>query len=235
MKLYDGVDNNNNNKLIHEMIVLEKQCYDECRRLNRLVCIPFETVTEYLSLLEFISMSLHDNNNNNDNNNSNSNEKTHCDTTQQLYGCMKLIYCAAAVSDFYLPKHEMSVHKIQSTTKTTVTDNSNNATDATTTTAATDVNNKRKRDSDNSTSSVTPVGALVPIKFTLSLAPVPKLLGKLTSQYCPHSFIVSFKLETDENILIHKAESAINSYNMNIVVANLLQVHIYGIVIVVLL
>lgn len=59
--------------------------------------------------------------------------------------------------------------------------------------------------------------------LTLQLDQVPKMLGKLTSEWSPHAFVVSFKLETDESILQRKAEGAIKKYHVNLVVANILQ------------
>lgn len=58
----------------------------------------------------------------------------------------------------------------------------------------------------------------------LYLEPVPKLLKLLTSIWCPHSFVVSFKLETDPELVIPKATGAISKYGVHLVVANQLQV-----------
>lgn len=52
--------------------------------------VPFFSVDEYLTLLEFMCRSL------------------------SLFGARALVYLAAAVSDFYLPFDEISEHKIQS-------------------------------------------------------------------------------------------------------------------------
>lgn len=41
---------------------------------------------------------------------------------------------------------------------------------------------------------------------------VPKLLAPLVSLWVPHAFVVSFKLETDESILITKARDSLNKY-----------------------
>jgi hypothetical protein len=59
--------------------------------------------------------------------------------------------------------------------------------------------------------------------LTLELRQVPKLLGKITSQWAPHAFVVSFKLETDTDLLRSKAEMALNKYKVHLVIANLLQ------------
>lgn len=56
--------------------------------------------------------------------------------------------------------------------------------------------------------------------LNLSLRPVPKLLGDLKWIWSPDALCVSFKLETDMQILIQKAAGAIEKYSMDAVVAN---------------
>jgi len=56
----------------------------------------------------------------------------------------------------------------------------------------------------------------------LELQKVPKLLGQLRHVWAPGSFVVSFKLETDESILVKKAAKALRDYRVHAVVANLL-------------
>ena len=51
---------------------------------------------------------------------------------------------------------------------------------------------------------------------------VPKMLGALRRDWAPDMFAVSFKLETDEAILLKKARGAIEKYRMDCVVANIL-------------
>lgn len=46
----------------------------------------------------------------------------------------------------------------------------------------------------------------------IQLQLVPKLLAPLVSMWIPHAYVVSFKLETDENILISKARAALKKY-----------------------
>ena len=53
--------------------------------------------------------------------------------------------------------------------------------------------------------------------------PVPKKLGHVKSQWNPDTVLVSFKLETDLQILEQKALGAIQSYGVDMVVANELQ------------
>jgi phosphopantothenate-cysteine ligase len=54
----------------------------------------------------------------------------------------------------------------------------------------------------------------------LTLQQVPKMLGVLRRNWAPQSFVVSFKLETDWDILRKKAKQAINKYAMHLVIAN---------------
>lgn len=51
---------------------------------------------------------------------------------------------------------------------------------------------------------------------------VPKVLKPLVSSWVPQAFIVSFKLETDEKVLIKKAREALKKYNHHLVIANIL-------------
>ena len=59
--------------------------------------------------------------------------------------------------------------------------------------------------------------------LVLSLDPVPKLLPLLTSTWASCSYVVSFKLETDRDLVIEKATRAIQNYGVHSVVANQLQ------------
>lgn len=47
---------------------------------------------------------------------------------------------------------------------------------------------------------------------TISLQLVPKMLAPLVSLWVPEAFVVSFKLETDENLLITKSRDSLNKY-----------------------
>lgn len=49
---------------------------------------------------------------------------------------------------------------------------------------------------------------------------VPKVLRPMVQSWAPAAFIVSFKLETDADILIPKAEGALERYGHQVVVAN---------------
>lgn len=56
--------------------------------------------------------------------------------------------------------------------------------------------------------------------LTVRLRQTPKMLGLVRKSWCPASFIVSFKLETDPNILHRKASASLRTYGANAVVAN---------------
>uniref|UniRef100_A0A915PW98 DNA/pantothenate metabolism flavoprotein C-terminal domain-containing protein n=1 Tax=Setaria digitata TaxID=48799 RepID=A0A915PW98_9BILA len=56
----------------------------------------------------------------------------------------------------------------------------------------------------------------------LSLNIVPKILQKLVRDIVPRAFVVSFKLETDETILISKARQALENYGHQLVIGNIL-------------
>lgn len=58
---------------------------------------------------------------------------------------------------------------------------------------------------------------------TISLQIVPKLLAPLVNSWVPNAFVVSFKLETDEKMLMEKARGALQKYKHNLVIGNILQ------------
>ncbi|XP_018334671.1 phosphopantothenate--cysteine ligase [Agrilus planipennis] len=58
---------------------------------------------------------------------------------------------------------------------------------------------------------------------TISLKLVPKLLAPLVNLWIPQAFVVSFKLETDENLLITKCRDALKKYKHKLVIGNILQ------------
>ncbi|XP_028803918.1 phosphopantothenate--cysteine ligase 2-like isoform X2 [Neltuma alba] len=54
----------------------------------------------------------------------------------------------------------------------------------------------------------------------VKLVQVPKMLSVLREDWAPSAFCISFKLETDTNILLKKADKALEKYKMHAVVAN---------------
>eukprot|EP00301_Raphidiophrys_heterophryoidea_P003832 c11714_g1_i2.p3 GENE.c11714_g1_i2~~c11714_g1_i2.p3 ORF type:complete len:139 (+),score=42.55 c11714_g1_i2:849-1265(+) len=59
----------------------------------------------------------------------------------------------------------------------------------------------------------------------LNLHNVPKVLSLLTKTWAPNALVISFKLETNQNILIAKAAQALIKYGVDCVVANVLGQH----------
>lgn len=57
---------------------------------------------------------------------------------------------------------------------------------------------------------------------TITLVDSPKMLRPLRDSWASQSFVVTFKLETDDTILEKKAIGSIEKYGMNVVIANLL-------------
>lgn len=105
-----------------------------------------------------------------------------------------LFYLAAAVSDFFVPADRMVEHKIQSGAEF----HGHNA--------------SRK-----------PAAAHMEGKsLIIDLDPVPKFLKRLVDIWAPEGMIVSFKLETDPNILTEKARHALRKYAHHLVIGNLL-------------
>lgn len=54
----------------------------------------------------------------------------------------------------------------------------------------------------------------------ISLQLVPKMLEPLVSLWVPRAFVISFKLETKEDILISKARGALIKYKHRVSVDN---------------
>ncbi|KAK6016971.1 DNA / pantothenate metabolism flavoprotein, partial [Ostertagia ostertagi] len=59
------------------------------------------------------------------------------------------------------------------------------------------------------------------LNLRLSLA--PKAIDKIVNKLVPKAFIISFKLETDDSILISKARGALEKYKHQLVIGNILQ------------
>ncbi|XP_065345217.1 phosphopantothenate--cysteine ligase [Cloeon dipterum] len=54
----------------------------------------------------------------------------------------------------------------------------------------------------------------------ISLHLVPKILRPLVAEWVPNAFVVSFKLETDPNLLVKKSQEALKNYKHKLVIAN---------------
>lgn len=114
-----------------------------------------------------------------------------------------LFFLAAAVSDFFIPRNRMVEHKIQSGGSATKDDDRTSA-------GHTGCNEKTSISHNK--------------QLVINLDPVPKFLHKLVSGWAPQgSMIISFKLETDESLLIPKSEQALKRYAHHLVIGNLLR------------
>jgi phosphopantothenate-cysteine ligase len=217
--------------------ISEVECYKLCKKDNLIFNYSFESVEDYLALLQVCAEELN------------------------VLGPLAMFYLAAAVSDFFIPFNELPVHKIQSTPISDVNGVSSNKANNTTPS-----NNKQRRASvtgvsvvkDGASTPASPprrnssmfspsvlqviTGAISPKKsppkrqaasqskssmnadtsdfITLKLYHVPKKLGDLKSRWAPKAFVVSFKLETDPDLVVRKAKSSIDKYHMDVVIAN---------------
>lgn len=109
-------------------------------------------------------------------------------------GSRVLLYLAAAVSDFYVRYSKMSEHKIQS--RETLTS------------------------SYNTINSIKDVGE--PGSIQLTLDQTPKVLRKVKEEWAKEAFLVTFKLETDKNLLWKKMVAAFETIHMDLQVGNIL-------------
>ncbi|MCJ1420771.1 hypothetical protein MMC32_007130 [Xylographa parallela] len=146
--------------------------YSEAKKNNMLLLLPFTTITDYLWALREVAMLM------------------------SPLGPTALFYLAAAVSDFFVPRHRLAEHKIQST----------------------DVASSASEDEMDPLKSSQPKGK----KLVIDLDPVPKLLKRLVDGWAPNGMIVSFKLETDPSLLISKSQTALQRYSHHLVIGNLL-------------
>ncbi|KAF1344660.1 phosphopantothenate-cysteine ligase-like protein [Delphinella strobiligena] len=112
-------------------------------------------------------------------------------------GSSALFYLAAAVSDFFIPSDQMVEHKIQSTE---------------------DFNQQ----DGNANEENMPAARIEGKRLVIGLEPVPKFLKTLVDAWLPEGMIVSFKLETDPQLLVKKAEYALKRYSHHLVIGNLL-------------
>ncbi|NXM11470.1 PPCS ligase, partial [Ploceus nigricollis] len=60
-----------------------------------------------------------------------------------------------------------------------------------------------------------------PLQITMKM--VPKMLSPLVREWAPEAFVISFKLETDPQILLDKSRQALEKYRHQVVVANVLE------------
>ncbi|KTW30311.1 hypothetical protein T552_00785 [Pneumocystis carinii B80] len=145
-----------------EKMAYHLRCYQDAKLNNKLLIIPYITITEYLYYLREIAIIFRPLSEN------------------------ALFYLAAAVSDFFIPPERIPEHKISS-----------------------DSNGKR---------------------LVIEFDPVPKFLAKLIEKWAPRASIISFKLETDEDILISNARMSLQRYGHRLVIGNILTKRKYEVV-----
>ncbi|GAB5033577.1 phosphopantothenoylcysteine synthetase [Nannochloropsis oceanica] len=143
--------------------------YQEAREEGTLLLVTYETVTDYLLILQAAARAL------------------------APFRQNAMFFLACAVSDFYIPAAEMAEHKIQSS-----------------------IEHRRKQQQQGGKEDEKQEGLI------LRLHAVPKCLPLLRHEWAPHAFVVSFKLETDPDILLEKAQEAVARYGVHLVIANLL-------------
>ena len=158
--------------------------YRYAKQHNRLLLLPFTTISEYLFELRTLAKIM------------------------RPLGSNALFYLAAAVSDFFIPGDRMAEHKIQSSEVPRDPEHA-------------------VADSDRYTGGLEPDAEAPPAsqsrKLVIDLDPVPKFLHQLVDGWAPSgSMVVSFKLETDPNLLVYKARTAIQRYSHHLVIGNLL-------------
>ncbi|KAJ2491903.1 Phosphopantothenate--cysteine ligase cab2 [Coemansia sp. RSA 2050] len=140
-----------------EKIGRDLDSYQKYTEGDKLLMVNFTTLSDYLFLLREVSLLV------------------------ASLGPRVMFYLAAAVSDFFIPSHSLSEHKIQSATG----------------------------------------------DLTLHMNQVPKFLRPLVKNWAPLCFIVSFKLETDPELLGPKARHALEKYGHQVVIANMLHTRKY--------
>ena len=151
--------------------------YQAVRDDDTLLLLPFTTVNEYLWALREMAYALR-----------------HCRSSA-------LLYLAAAVSDFFVPRDRLAEHKIQSSAPS----------DSTTSDASRDTMPTQQ-------------------KLVIDLDMVPKFLKQLVEKWAPNAMIISFKLETDPSILISKARKALERYSHHLVIGNILNTRSFEVV-----
>lgn len=123
-----------------------------------------------------------------------------------------LIYLAAAVSDFFIPQAQLPEHKIQS-----------NASFAKEQQQKQLQFQQKSQDQQLQQQKQLEIATSASGKLRLNLDPVPKFLKSIVDNWYNNSFVVSFKLETDDALLIRKCKQALEKYDHQLVIGNLLQ------------
>ncbi|KAK2850681.1 hypothetical protein FQN49_005422 [Arthroderma sp. PD_2] len=194
-----GGNNNNNNDNDHGPIIVRSEYQNEMRKVLRQYRYAKEN--NLLLVLPFVTVTEY------------LYELRSLANLMKPLGPNALFYLAAAVSDFFIPTDRMVEHKIQSSNEP--------------------VANKEKKDQSKIDSGISPDSIYTGFndpkppthgkKLIIDLDPVPKFLHRLVDGWAPvGSMVVSFKLETDPDLLISKSEQALQRYSHHLVIGNLL-------------
>lgn len=167
--------------------------YKKARDGNMLLMLPFVTIGDYLHELRAISRLM------------------------KPLGPRGLLYLAAAVSDFFVPPERMSEHKIQSTDAASALQKKLSQEGQQQQQQSPTAEEEEAFDNFDANPKVPRSKRLV-----IDLDPVPKFLENLVDGWAPEGMIVSYKLETDPAILVHKARTSLDRYQHHLVIGNLL-------------
>lgn len=205
---------------VHAAELLSSAAAEYQTYASMLLALSFFSVDEYLTLLREATCAV------------------------SAAGPRAVIFCAAAVSDFYIPHAELPTHKLQSqlsrhTARTAFAPADAAAASTAVERAPTEVFAAAAASSaapDPAAPSGTSASGSPAVAggLQLQLRPVPKMLGAIklgraavegpsAAAWAPAALLVSFKLETDESILFKKALGSLTEYGVDVVVANLLQ------------
>lgn len=168
--------------------------YNAAKKQNLLLMLPFVTITDYLHELRAVAQLM------------------------RPLGPNGLLYLAAAVSDFFVPEDRMAEHKIQSTDATDMLKQKQQGPTTITKEERTPQQQEDEAFDNFDSSPAVPRSK----RLIVDLDPVPKFLKNLVDGWAPEGMIVSFKLETDPSILVHKAKYSLERYQHHLVIGNLL-------------
>ncbi|KAI9903574.1 hypothetical protein N3K66_000103 [Trichothecium roseum] len=197
----DGDDGNGGEKVVRaaegsrETMARVLGEYKRAREQGLLLTVPFVTIGDYLHELRAISRLM------------------------APLGPEGLLYLAAAVSDFFVPPERMAEHKIQSTDAAAATTNAQQGQQQ-----QQQEQKKKEGEEEEETFDNFDATPRVPRskRLVIDLDPVPKFLKSLVDGWAPRGMIVSYKLETDPAILVHKARGSLARFQHHLVIGNLL-------------
>ncbi|KAM3517472.1 hypothetical protein NHJ13051_008953 [Beauveria bassiana] len=174
--------------------------YKRARTSNMLLMLPFVTIGDYLHELRGIARLM------------------------RPLGPLGLLYLAAAVSDFFVPPERMSEHKIQSTDAAKALQDKQQQQQQQQGKGDGSGNNNNSPGDEDVEAFDNFDAPRVPRskRLVVDLDPVPKFLENLVDGWAPEGMIVSYKLETDPSILVHKARASLERYQHHLVIGNLL-------------